>query len=79
MCNRTKLETKILKKIDEKKDDMTDFLQKLVRIPSVVGHEGDAQKFIEKTFTDMELQVDVWEPDVSQLREHSARALYTRK
>jgi len=66
------LKTRILEEIDKKRDEMTDFLQKFVRIPSVVGHEGDAQKFMEEAFRDMELQVDVWEPNVAELRKHPA-------
>jgi acetylornithine deacetylase len=66
------LKTRILEKIDKKRDEMTEFLRRLVRIPSVVGHEGDAQKFMEEAFRDLGLEVDVWEPDVAELRKHPA-------
>jgi acetylornithine deacetylase len=69
---QSRVKTKILDEIDKKRDEMMDFLQKLVRIPSVVGHEGDAQKFMEKTFRDLELEVYVWEPNVAELRKHPA-------
>ncbi|MGQ9459775.1 MAG: ArgE/DapE family deacylase [Candidatus Bathyarchaeaceae archaeon] len=69
---QSQLQKRILERIDENRDEMTKFLQELIRIPSVVGHEGDAQKFMEKTFRDLELEVDVWEPNVAELRKHPA-------
>lgn len=70
--HKSRVKKRILEEIDNKKDEMTKFLQGLVRIPSVVGHEGDAQKFMEKTFKNLGLEVDVWEPDVAELRKHPA-------
>jgi hypothetical protein len=72
MSNQPKLKTRILKEVDKKRDEMTEFLRKLIRIPSVVGREGEAQKFMEKTFRDLGLEVDVWEPDVAELQKHPA-------
>ncbi|MFQ5822049.1 MAG: hypothetical protein ACE5I5_18845, partial [Candidatus Heimdallarchaeota archaeon] len=69
---QSRLQKRILEEIDEKRDEMTEFLQELVRIPSVVGHERDAQKFMEKTFKDLGLEVDVWEPNVAELKKHPA-------
>jgi len=72
MHKQSRVKNRILEEIDNKRDEMTQFLQELVRIPSVVGHEGDAQKFMEQTFRDLGLEVDVWEPDVEELRKHPA-------
>jgi acetylornithine deacetylase len=68
----SRLETKILEEVSEKRGEMIGFLQSLVRIPSVVGKEGDVQKFIEKKFRSLNLAVDVWEPDLKQLKKHPA-------
>lgn len=68
---QSRLQRRILEEIDNKRDEITKFLQELVRIPSVVGHEEDAQKFMEKTFRDLGLEVDVWEPNVTELKKHS--------
>ncbi|MDH5437582.1 MAG: M20/M25/M40 family metallo-hydrolase, partial [Candidatus Bathyarchaeota archaeon] len=70
--DKQSVKKRILEEIDNKKDAMTKFLQELVRIPSVVGHEGEAQKFMEKTFRDLGLEVDVWEADATELRKHPA-------
>lgn len=69
---QSRMKKGIFEEIDKKRDEMTEFLQELVGIPSVVGHEGDAQRFMEKTFRDLELEVDVWEADVAELRKHPA-------
>lgn len=46
-------------------------LQKLVSIPSQTGHEGLAQETVAQLMRGHGLEVDVWEPDVSLLREHA--------
>ncbi|MFQ6126894.1 MAG: ArgE/DapE family deacylase [Candidatus Heimdallarchaeota archaeon] len=62
----------VLKTISSNKAELIEFLKGLVRIPSVVGEEGTAQKFIGTKFTEMTLQVDTWEPDITELRDHPA-------
>lgn len=51
---------------------MVQFLQELVRIPSVTGHEGNAQKLIEKKLMSLGIETDVWEPDVEELKKYPA-------
>jgi len=62
-----KEEIKFLSKVDEKRDEIIEALQTLVRIPSRTGEEGEAQKVQAVTFRQMGLEVDVWEPDVKEL------------
>jgi acetylornithine deacetylase len=69
---RSQLEARILKKVGENRDEMIGFLQSLVKIPSVVGKEGDVQKFMEKTLKGLGLAVEVWEPNVDNLKKHPA-------
>jgi len=66
------VEEKILSYLDSKRDEIIEFLRKLIRIPSVVGEELEAQEFMYRTFRDMNLEVDMWEPDVNELRRHPA-------
>lgn len=63
---------KILKEINGRKDEIIDFLQDLVRIPSVTGYEGNAQTFIERKFRELNLEVDVFEADIRKLRKDPA-------
>jgi acetylornithine deacetylase len=41
-------------------------------IPSVTGEELEIQKFISKKLNEMGLQVDMWEPDMEELKKHPA-------
>jgi len=56
--------------IDDKRQEIIKFAQKLVQIPSVVGKEGPIQKFIEKKLESLGLEVDVFEIDVKELSKH---------
>ena len=60
----------LLRLIDKEKDEVVAFLQSLIRFPSVTGKEKDIQSFIAKRLRDMDLQVDVWEPDLKELKKH---------
>ena len=62
-----KEEIKILSIVDEKRDEIIEWLRTLVKIPSCTGEEGEIQKVQEAIFKGMGLEVDVWEPDVKEL------------
>lgn len=64
------LEDRVLRYLDFKRDEIVDFLQRLIRIKSVVGEEYEAQRFMYKMFCDMGVDVDVWEPNVDELKGH---------
>jgi acetylornithine deacetylase len=63
---------RVLALIDRKRDEIIQFLQKLVSYPSVTGDELQIQMFIAQTLKDMELEVDMWEPDHEELKKHPA-------
>lgn len=62
----------VLKLIDGRKDEIIEFLGKLVSFPSVTGDELEIQNFISGKLSDMGLDVDMWEPDHDALRRHPA-------
>ena len=66
------IKANILSEIDRRKGEIIDFLRNLVKIPSIVGHEGDAQKFIERKFRELNLDVDVFEANSKELRKDPA-------
>jgi acetylornithine deacetylase len=66
------VEEGVLGYLDSRGDEIVDFLRRLVGIPSVVGLEGEAQKFMYHTFRGMGLEVDMWEPDINELKKHPA-------
>jgi acetylornithine deacetylase len=61
------IETKIIDKVEGKREKIVEVLAKLVRIPSLTGEEGDAQEFVAGYLKNLELKVDFWEPDVKEL------------
>ena len=63
---------KILRRIDESKGAIIEFLQKLVSIPSVTGAEWEIQNFMAAKLKGMGLKVDMWEPDQEELKKHPA-------
>lgn len=67
---KQKIKKTIFQAIDESKGDIIAFLQKLISIPSVTGDEKRIQGFVAKKLDRMGLEVDVWEPDWSELKKH---------
>jgi acetylornithine deacetylase len=62
--------SQIIGAIDERRDEVINFLQKLVQFNSVTGNEGYIQSFIAETLHNMNLEVDVFEPDPEVLRNY---------
>jgi len=60
-------EEKILSKAEKNERGLISLLQKLVRIPSRTGEEGEAQEFVAKYLRGLTMRVEVWEPDVEEL------------
>jgi len=54
----------------ENEETIVTFLQQLLRIPSVTGEEGPIQAFIAEELKKMQLEVDVFEPSLEELRAH---------
>ena len=63
---------KVCDQIDRMKEEMVRTLQALVRIPSVVGHEEEAQKFMEKLYRSLGLKVICLAPDLEKVKHHPA-------
>jgi acetylornithine deacetylase len=68
MENETK--TLVLKKIDEKSQEIIEFAQKLVQTPSDAGNEGAVQKIIAKRLEKLGLELDIFDIDVDLLSKH---------
>lgn len=52
--------------IEGHESEMTEFLIKMLQIPSVTGQEGDIQSFMAKTLAENGMVVDVFEPSVEE-------------
>ena len=68
---KEKEKDKVFKKIDEHRDEMIIFLQKLVQTPSVSGLEKNAQDLVAKELSELNSIIDIFNADeVKGLREH---------
>ena len=63
------IEEKICTWVDANRDSLIAELKEFLRIPSLTGYEGKAQRFIKAQYENLGLAVDVFEPDVRELFE----------
>jgi acetylornithine deacetylase len=66
------IEAQVLDEIERRRQNAVEFLKTLVSIPSVTGEELQIQEFIARKLEEMELRVDMWEPDHDELKKHPA-------
>lgn len=59
--------------IDDNRDEVIEYLQHIIQIPSETGNEGPIQEYMEKTLKDMKFDlIDVFEPKIEELQKHPA-------
>ncbi|PGL70903.1 peptidase [Bacillus sp. AFS055030] len=56
--------------ISEHKEEIIDLLKQLVMENSVSGNESKAQAIVLEKLRELELDLDVWEPDLKEMKEH---------
>ncbi len=66
---KNKIEQMIASWVDENQEYLINELKDFLRIPSLTGHEGEAQKFVKAQYEKLGMDVDVFEPDVKELFE----------
>jgi acetylornithine deacetylase len=62
----------VVEEVGRMRDEMVTVLQQLVRIPSVSGNEGDAQKFVRQQYESLGLEVFSLEADRERIESHPA-------
>ena len=61
----------VLSQINGAREEIVTFLRELISYPSVTGEEKEIQGFISRWLKDhLDIAVDVWEPDLDELRRH---------
>ena len=65
-----KIIKKVFEEIDREKEEMISTAQQLVRIPSVVGKELEAQKFIAGKLKEMGLKADIFDAKLEDVKDH---------
>lgn len=69
---RSTLVNVISKMVERKKVDITNFCQKLIRIPSTTGDELKIQNYLISYLKTLDLKIDRWEPNVDIMSGHPA-------
>ena len=64
--------SKICEEISNKRQKLISEIQRLVQIPSIVGSEGKYQEYVAELFDARGLSVEIFEPDLSVLKQHPA-------
>jgi acetylornithine deacetylase len=64
------LTQRVFAEIDQRRDDVVEILQGLVRIPSITGSEGDVQDHVEQLFAQRGYDVDKWETSSDEILPH---------
>ena len=63
---------KVFDTVQGMEDEIVGTLRDLVRIPSIVGQEADAQGFMEDLYRSFDLEVVRFQPDIDKVRNHPA-------
>ncbi|MEW6523696.1 MAG: ArgE/DapE family deacylase [Bacillota bacterium] len=66
------VKARIFQWLDDSGDDLVQSVQELVRIPSVVGDEGRAQRYMAGLLSAAGLRVEEFEADYDQIKSHPA-------
>ena len=69
---KSDVEKRVLEYVEGRRNHINEFLRELVSIPSVTGDELEIQKLISRKLKTMGLEVDLWEPDIEELKKHPA-------
>ncbi len=72
MTDKADIKHKVFRYIEGKRDEIVRTLRELVRIPSVTGQEGEAQKYMHRLYSGMGLKVTSREADYARIRHHKA-------
>ncbi len=62
----------ILQRIDANREEIVADVASCVRIPSVVGHEGQVQRFMQTLYRRLDLELDVFEANLDEVSRHPA-------
>ncbi len=63
---------RVFEEIDKKEEELIGTIQGLVKIPSLVGQELEAQKFMESRYREARLRIDTFEAKLDDIKKHKA-------
>ena len=66
------IQKRVCSEIEKMSEEIVQSVQGLVRIPSIVGSEGQAQKFMEERYRSLGLDVTCFQPEMGKVKDHPA-------
>ena len=66
---KNEVEQKISDWVEENRNELIEELKEFLRIPSLTGYEGEAQKYMESQYEKLGMTLDIFEPDIKELFE----------
>ena len=70
--NQDEAKKKVFATVDRYREEIIQTLSSLVRIPTLIGHEGEGQKFMQNLFSNLGLKVITFEADYEKVSQHKA-------
>jgi len=67
---KKEIQERVCNEIEGMKEEMVATLQRMVRIPSVVGDEATAQDYVEELYRSLGLEVVRFQPDIEKVKDH---------
>lgn len=71
-CPSGKTVEKVLNTVEATEADLIALVRKFISTPSLTGKEGPAQKMVAELLSGLGFEVDLFEPDIDELRKHWA-------
>ncbi len=62
------IKERVLKKVENNKNELVKNLQEIIRFPSVTGEEKNAQIYYSKILEKLSFNVDIWEPTIEDTK-----------
>ncbi len=72
MTEKDDTKNKIFRFIESRRDEILRDLSQLVQIPSISGQEGEAQKYMQRLYSDLGLKVTSKDADLDKISRHKA-------
>lgn len=67
-----KILTRVFDEIEKKREELAHTTSELVKIPSLIGEETEAQRYMESKYGEAGLRVETFEADLDEIRKHPA-------
>ena len=72
MADKNDIKQRVFRFIEGRRDEIVRTLSELVRIPSLTGQEGEAQKYMHRLYSDLGLKVTSRDADLDKISRHKA-------